>query len=82
MVHVSMLSFAHAMNNEATKSPSVTARAGTRECKGPSAPGEVAVKALSDGGSTPPISTNATENRTRYIFAGGLFGIVIFRDDE
>lgn len=27
-------------------------------------------------------STKSTENRTRYIFAGGLFGIVIFRDDE
>ena len=27
-------------------------------------------------------STMSTENRTRYIFAGGLFGIVIFRDDQ
>ena len=59
VVNVRMLSFAHTMNDEATKSPSVTVRAGTREWKGPSAPGEVPVKVLSDGGSTPPTSTKA-----------------------
>ena len=45
------------MHHEATKSPRVTAPARARECKEPSAPGEVSVKALSDGGSTPPTST-------------------------
>ena len=65
-----MLSFAHATHHEATKSRSVTARAGTRECKEPSAPGEVPVKALSDGGSTPPISTN--KQRTAQV-GGPLF---------
>ena len=57
VVNASRQSFEPAVNNEATKSPSVAARAGTREWKRPPAPGEIPVKALSDGGSTPPIST-------------------------
>ena len=57
MVNVSVQSFERAMHNEATKSPRVTAPAGTRECKQPSAPGEVPVKVLSDRGSTPLTST-------------------------
>ena len=57
MVNVSAQSFERAMHHEATKSPRVTAPARTRECKQPSAPGEVPVKVLSDGGSTPPTST-------------------------
>ena len=57
VVNVRMLSFAHTMHHEATKFLSVTIRAETRECKRSSAPGEVPVKVLSDGGSTPPIST-------------------------
>ena len=57
MGNVRALSFARTTHHEATKSPSMTACAGTRECKEPSAPGEVPVKTLSDGGSTPPTST-------------------------
>ena len=45
------------MNHEATKPVRVTAFAQARECKSPSAPGEVFVKVLSDRGSTPLIST-------------------------
>ena len=59
MVHVRAQSFERTMNHEATKPPRVTAPARVRECKEPSAPGEVSVKALSDGGSTPPTSTTA-----------------------
>ena len=62
VVNVYMLSFAHIMNNEATKSMSMTACAWVRECKLPSAPGEVSVEVLSDRGSTPLIST--TMNRS------------------
>ena len=57
VVNVHMLSFAHIMNHEATKPVRVTVFAQARECKAPSAPGEVFVKALSDRGSTPLIST-------------------------
>ena len=57
VVNVYMLSFAHIMNHEATKPVRVTVLAQTRECKSPSAPGEVFVKAFSDRGSTPLIST-------------------------
>ena len=57
VVHVNMLSFAHIMNHEATKPLSMTACASVRECKLPSAPGEVPVKAFSDRGSTPLAST-------------------------
>ena len=60
MVNVSAQSFERAMHNEATKSRRVTAPAGTRECKQPSAPGEVPVKVLSDRGSTPLTSTKNT----------------------
>jgi hypothetical protein len=52
-----MLSFAHIMNHEATESLSMTACAGARKCKLPSAPGEVPVEVLSDRGSIPLIST-------------------------
>ena len=57
VVNVHMLSFAHIMNHEATKPVRVTVFAQARECKPPSAPGEVFVKVLSDRGSTPLIST-------------------------
>ena len=57
VVNVNMQSFAHIMNHEATKPVRVTAFAQARECKSPSAPGEVFVKVLSDRGSTPLIST-------------------------
>ena len=57
MVPVRAQSFERTMNHEATKPRSVTVRAGARESKEPSAPGEVPVKALSDGGSIPPTST-------------------------
>ena len=57
VVNVNMLSFAHIMNHEATKPVRVTVFAQARECKAPSAPGEVFVKVLSDRGSTPLIST-------------------------
>ena len=57
VVNVHMQSFAHIMNHEATKPVRVTVFAQARECKPPSAPGEVSVKVLSDRGSTPLIST-------------------------
>ena len=57
VVPVRAQSFERTMNHEATKPLSVTARARARECKEPSAPGEVPVQALSDGGSIPPTST-------------------------
>ena len=41
------------MHDEATESPRVTAPARARECKQPSAPGEVSEEVLSDRGSTP-----------------------------
>lgn len=42
----------------------MTAYVRARECKEPSAPGEVPVKAFSDGGSTPPASTtNQAKNQ-------------------
>ena len=56
-MHVRTLSFARTMHYEATETRSVTACGGPRECKQPSAPGEVPVQTLSDGGSTPPTST-------------------------
>jgi len=59
VVNVSAQSFERATHHEATKSLSVTARAGMRECKQPSEPGEVSVKVLSDRGSTPLASTIA-----------------------
>lgn len=71
VVNASRQSFEPAVNNEATKSPSVAARAGTREWKRPPAPGEIPVKALSDGGSTPPISTTRVLNKP-YFFKGGF----------
>ena len=57
VVNVHMLSFAHIMNHEATKPLSMTACAGARECKLPSAPGEVSAEVLSDRSSTLLIST-------------------------
>ena len=60
VVHVCAQSFERTMNNEATKPCSLTAYAGVRECKWPSAPGEVPEEAFSDGGSTPPASTRWT----------------------
>ena len=71
MVNVRAQSFERGMHHEATKSPRVTAPARTRECKQPSAPGEVPVKVLSDGGSTPPTST-----KKKAAHKGGfLFGV-------
>ena len=63
MGNVRAVSFARATHHEATKSRSMTACVGTRECKEPSAPGEVPVKTLSDGGSTPPTSTKRKARR-------------------
>ncbi len=63
VVNVHMLSFAHIMNYEATKPVRVTALAQARERKSPSAPGEVSVKAFSDRGSTPLISTKTTNRQ-------------------
>lgn len=57
MVPVSVQSFEHTTHNEATDSASLTAGSQGREYKRPYALGEVPVKVLSDGGSTPPIST-------------------------
>ena len=57
VVPVRAQSFERTMNHEATNPLSVTAHAWVRECKEPSAPGEVLVEAFSDGGSTPPAST-------------------------
>ena len=71
MGNVSTVSFARATHHEATKSPSVTARARMRECKGPSAPGEVPVKILSDGGSIPPTSTIEKATLLGGFFYGG-----------
>ena len=51
------VSFAPGMTNEATEPCSMTACVMARECKGPSAPGEVPEEVFSDGGSTPPAST-------------------------
>ena len=55
------------MYHEATKTRRVTVPAGTRECKQSSAPGEVPVKVLSDGGSTPPISTTTKLHKTLFL---------------
>jgi len=57
VVPVSAQSFERTTHNEATDSASLTAGAQGRECSWPYALGEVPVKVLSDGGSTPPIST-------------------------
>ena len=54
------------MNHEATKPVRVTAFAQARECKSPSAPGEVFVKVLSDRGSTPLISTRINSPPARW----------------
>ncbi len=82
VVNVHMLSFAHIMNHEATKSLSMTACAGARECKLPSAPGEVSVKVLSDRGSTPLISTIRTAfSEHCKMSAGGLFMFPYFAAD-
>ncbi len=54
------------MNHEATKPVRVTAFAQARECKSPSAPGEVFVKVLSDRGSTPLISTRINSPPVRW----------------
>ena len=51
------LSFARTMHHEATESVSVTTHGRRRESKESSAPGEGPEEVLSDGGSTPPIST-------------------------
>ena len=75
MVNVSTLSFARAMHNEATKPRSMTACVGAREGKEPSAPGEVPVQTLSDGGSTPPTSTTRVLNKP-YFFKNG-FAIMV-----
>ena len=72
VVNVNMQSFAHIMNHEATKPVRVTAFAQARECKSPSAPGEVFVKVLSDRGSTPLISTKKQSTRQ-----GGLFVLIV-----
>ena len=64
MVPVSAQSFERTTHNEATDSVSLTAGAQRREYKRPYALGEVPVKVLSDGGSTPPISTNLIAGRT------------------
>ena len=63
VVNVNMQSFAHIMNDEATKSVRMTVFAQARESKSPSAPGEVSVKVLSDRGSTPLISTKTIARR-------------------
>ena len=74
MVNVSAQSFERAMHNEATESPRVTVPARTRECKRPSAPGEIPVKMLSDRGSTPLTSTKKKQAALCGLF---LFGRVI-----
>ena len=61
-------SFEPTMHNEATKPMSVSAHAEAREWKGLSAPGEVPMKMLSDGGSTPPASTIMNRHRFSNIF--------------
>ena len=58
------VSFAPGMTNEATEPCSMTACVMARECKGPSAPGEVPEEVFSDGGSTPPASTILIAGRT------------------
>ena len=73
VVNVHMLSFAHIMNHEATKPVRVTVFAQARECKAPSAPGEVFVKALSDRGSTPLISTKKGKSAFTADFLFGIF---------
>ncbi len=57
MVPVSAQSFERTTHNEATDSASLTVGVQGREYKRSYALGEVPVKVLSDGGSTPPIST-------------------------
>ena len=64
MVPVSAQSFERTTHNEATDYVSLTAGVHRREYKRPYALGEVPVKVLSDGGSTPPISTNFLEPRS------------------
>ena len=60
MVNVSVVSFADAMNHEATKSESVSVHAQARERKESTALGEVSRDTFSDTGSTPVASTSTT----------------------
>ena len=55
--NVRALSFARTMHHEATDPGCVTAHGRAGESEEPSAPGEGPEDVLSDGGSTPPIST-------------------------
>ena len=60
MVNVRAVSFAGAMNDEATELVSVSVHAQVRECKKSTALGEVSRDTFSDTGSTPVASTMLT----------------------
>ena len=71
MVHVTGVSFAPGMTNEATELCSMTACGRVRECKELSAPGEVSEEVFSDGGSTPPASTTREPSEPCYDLSVG-----------
>ncbi len=77
MVPVSAQSFERTTHNEATDSASLTAGAQGREYKRPYALGEVPVKVLSDGGSTPPISTKGVLNKLYYFKNGFAITVLL-----
>ncbi len=77
MVPVSAQSFERTTHNEATDSASLTAGAQGREYKRPYALGEVPVKVLSDGGSTPPISTKVVLNKPYYFKNGFAITVLL-----
>ena len=82
MVPVSAQSFERTTHNEATDSVSLTAGAQRREYKRPYALGEVPVKVLSDGGSTPPISTKGVLNKPYYFKNGFAVTVLLTSLDK